>query len=94
MGYQLFKKRHPDLYTENIFSSLFTEHKTKNKILLQKKSTIVLIGSLSSTKKGKCHHHHKNYSLKMNEFVFLQVEGQGGNNNKDGIFQTETQERK
>lgn len=30
----------------------------------------------------------------MNEFVFLQVEGQGGNNNKDGIFQTETQERK
>ena len=30
----------------------------------------------------------------MNEFVFLQVEGQGGNNNKDEIFQTETQERK
>lgn len=28
----------------------------------------------------------------MNEFVFLQVEGHGSNNNKDGIFQTETWE--
>lgn len=30
----------------------------------------------------------------MNEFVILQVEGQGGDNNKDGIVQTERQKRK
>lgn len=30
----------------------------------------------------------------MNEFVFLQVEVQGGDNSKDGIVQRETQKRK